>query len=168
MKLTYKDIKTIKYEKRMGIVFSSMILAFGGLFNLVYSVTTDDMNWTMIVLIDLGLIGVSILISHLINGKYNKDLKVGTKKIKTEKVQKKEDQTTYEAGSGAMYIPILGDLFPKLWGQQMKPIYKLNLIINNYRFEVEKEIYNKIEKGELVEMHYSQFSDTLLGIEIKK
>lgn len=168
MQLTDKDIKTIKYEKRIGFVFSGFVLAFGGLFNLIYVVTHQDFNWAMLILIDSGLIGLSVLISYLINRKYNLDLKAGTKVVRIEKVQQIENKTTYEAGSGSMYIPILGDLFPKLWKQEMRPIVKLNLIINGFRFEVEKDTFFNVKKDDLVEMYYSKHSDTLLGIAIKK
>jgi hypothetical protein len=109
-----------------------------------------------------------ILLSFLINRKLNKDLKFGTKKIRIEEVTKKEDKTSYEAGSGTLHIPILGDLFPKLWSKKMKPSYKVFLIINNYRYEIDKQLYDKVKKGDLVEMHYSQCSETLLSIEQAK
>lgn len=168
MTLTDKDIKTIQYEKRIGFVFSGFVLAFGGLFNLVYVLINQHIAWTMLILVDIGLIGLSILISYLMNRKYNMDLKSGEKIVRIEKVYRIETETTYEAGSGAMYIPILGDIFPKLWGQEMRPIVKLNLIINGFRFEVEKDNFSKVKKDDRVEMFYSTHSDTLLGIEIKK
>jgi len=168
MTLTDKDIKTIKYEKRIGFVFSGFVLAFGGLFNLFYVLTNQNIVWTMLILVDTGLIGLSILISYLMNRKYNMDLKSGTKIVRIETVQQIETETTYEAGSGSMYIPILGDLFPKLWGQKMRPIEKLNLIINGFRFEVKKDDFSNAKQDDKVEMYYSRHSDTLLGIEIKK
>lgn len=168
MILTDKDIKTIKYEKRIGFVFSGFVLVFGGLFNLIYVLINQDIVWAMLIPVDSGLIGLSILISYLMNRKYNMDLKSGTKIVRIEKVQQLETETTYEAGSGSMYIPILGNIFPKLWGQEMRPIVKLNLIINGFRFEVEKDDFSKAKKDDKVEMYYSKHSDTLLGIEIKK
>jgi hypothetical protein len=168
MTLTDKDIKTIKYEKRIGFVFSGFVWAFGGLFNLIYVLINQDIVWTMLIPVDTGLIGLSILISYLMNRKYNMDLKSGTKIVRIEKVQQIETETTYEAGSGSMFIPILGNIFPKIWGQEMRPIVKLNLIINGFRYEVEKDDFSETKKDDKVEMYYSRHSDTLLGIENKK
>ena len=169
MQLTKKDIKTIKYERRPGIVFPAIILTFGGIINLIYIESGRfNINWTLIFIIDIGIIAFSVLLSYFMTQKYNKDLKSGIRKIKIEKVDRKEKQTIYEAGSGTLNTPILGDLFPKLWGQEMKPKHKLNLIINNSRYKVDKLIYDKIQSGDLVEMHYSEFSEILLNIELKE
>lgn len=141
---------------------------FGGLFNLVYVLINQAIVWTMLIPVDTGLIGLSILVSYLMNRKYNLDLKSGTKIIRLERVQQIENETSYEAGSGSMFIPILGNLFAKLWGQEMQPILKLNLIINGFRFEVEKQDFDKVKKYDIMEIHYSKHSDTLLVIEIIK
>lgn len=168
MKLTDKDIKTIKYEKRTGYVFPGFILAFGSFYLLFYTLSNQNISWKIIILFAAGLIGISILTSILINRKYNMDLRSGTKMVRIEQVEQIETLTSYEAGSGAMYIPILGDRFPKLWGQKMRPKIKFNLIINGFRFEVEKDDFSKVKTGDQVEMHYTMHSDTLLGIEFKK
>jgi len=168
MQLTETDIKKIKYEKRMAFVFSSLLLLFGGFCNLVYIVLSQDKSWILLFVGDFCLIGLCSLIIHVMNRKYNYDLQTGLKTIKLEKVQRKECETSYEAGSGSMHVPILGSLFPKIWGQEMKPSLKYNLIINGFRYEVSKEIFEKVNENEFVEMQFAKHSDTLLGIEIHK
>ena len=169
IKLSDKDIKIIKYERRPGIVIPLMILTLAGLFNLIYlSNSNNSISQIIILIINSGIITFCVFLSFLINWNYNKDLKAGTKKIEIERVNKKEERTIYEAGSGTLYLPILGYLFPKLWGQPMKPIQKLHLIINHCRYDIEKEMYDNIKEGDLVEMYYSQYSEILLGIELHR
>lgn len=60
----------------------------------------------------------------------------------------KEYKADYEAGSGSLHIPILGDLFPKLFSSEMKPIDRWFLIIRTdalYRYEVTKEVHKKAQ-----------------------
>jgi len=168
MKLTETDIKKIKYEKRMAFIFSGLLLCFGGLFNLAYILTNKDRNWTILSLVNLSLLGLCALIVRLMNRKYNNDLNDGMKIKKLEKVERKENITSYEAGSGAMHSPILGTLFPKIWGQKMKPNQKYILVVNNYEYEVEKEVFEKVSENEFVEMLYAKHSEMLLGIENHK
>lgn len=167
MKFTDKDYKEIRYEMRMGYIFSTFILAFGGLFNLVYIVVNTDNNWLLLCLIDVLIVGFSIGLYFLVNRKLIRDLKDGTKVIRLEKVLNKERQTSYEAGSGKLHIPILGDIFPKLWGQEMKPKEKFSFIINGFRYEVNEDVFQNVKESETVEMHFSNHSGTLLGIYVR-
>lgn len=157
MKLSAKDIKTIKYEKRMGYIYSGFLLSGCALFNLFYMVAVDNKVWEVNILVNIIFISLSILVPYWMNRKHNQDLKMGVKIVKLEKVQQKENETSYEAGSGTLYI-----------GQEMNRTSKLNLIINGYRYEVEKEVFDKAEVGELIEMHYTFYGNNLLGIEAIK
>jgi len=74
--------------------------------------------------------------------------------MKTGIVKKKEYKVDYEAGSGSLYIPLLGDLFPNLWGQKMNPVDKWILIIDNTEYCVGKDIYDNITEGDSVEICY--------------
>lgn len=67
----------------------------------------------------------------------------------------KEYKADYEAGSGSLHIPILGDLFPKLFSSEMKPINRWFLIVRTdalYRYEVTKEVYEEALVGDKVTM----------------
>ncbi len=164
MELTEKDRKYIKYQMRMGWVFAIIILSFGGLFNLVYFATPlfdfspDKMLWINLTILSMaGSFWVSM------NRKLIADLRTG-KEVKLEKVTKKEDLSVNEAGSGNLYIPLLGDLFPSLWGQDARKVERFNFIINNTRYEVEKGLFNKVSEGDLVEMHIARASRELIEI----
>ncbi|WP_133250001.1 hypothetical protein [Marinifilum breve] len=163
--LTDTDIKEIKYMTRAGYIIPTLFLAFAALES-IYLVLGEGVDPSTItfILINASVVTCLIIISYLINRKYFKDLKSGEKKIEIHTVQKKEDRTSYEAGSGTLHIPILGDLFPKLWSQEMKKNYLMYLIIKNTRFEVSKELYDQVNIGESVQMHYSRYSNILLSI----
>ena len=75
-----------------------------------------------------------------------------------QKVKRKETVTSYEAGSGMLYIPILGDLFPKLFNQKMRPIQKYHILTEKYRYEVRKETYEEISVGDVFDEKLSVFS----------
>ena len=162
MELTKKNIKTLKYEKRTGFVFSGLVIAFGALLNLGYIISNEENGWLLLLLIDLGIVGLSYFIAFFMNRKINKDLRAGTKDVKIEKIERKKHEIDYEAGSGALFIPILGNLFPKLWGQKMKEYSKYTLVVNGVGFDVEKELFDSVVEGDLIEIHYSKYSEILL------
>lgn len=70
-------------------------------------------------------------------------------------VLEKEYKKDYEAGSGSLHIPILGDIFPKLFHQDMKPVDKYFVIVQQdsiYRYEVSQKVYETILVGDRVEI----------------
>jgi len=71
-------------------------------------------------------------------------------------IQKKEYKVDFEAGSGSLYIPILGDLFPNLWGQKMNPVDKWILVIDNTTYFVDRDIYDRVHEGDSVEIDYNK------------
>ena len=168
-RLTTEDIRLLKYEKRNGYVFAGMILMAGVLFNLIDLAMTEIVHpQSMLVAVDAGIIGLSWLTLFYTNRNLNNDLQFGRRTIKTAKITRKEKQKTYEAGSGSLSVPILGNLFPKIWGQEMKSRYRFNLIINQARYEVEKDLYDKANEGDEVEMYYAEYSKRLLEISLAK
>jgi hypothetical protein len=162
--LTTEDIKEIKYQKRLAFVIAGLIIPSGMLFNFVYFLVNKDISLLTLLFINSILLILIILIPVLMNRKYNLDIKKGIKVIKQASIQKKESETSFEAGSGSLHIPILGDLFPKLFSKEMAKEIKHNLIINGFRYQVDKELFEKVEEGDLVEMFYSANSETFLGI----
>ena len=154
-KYSKKDIKAIKYEKRFGVIISVGILFLVAIGNL-YALTNTEANTdlTKLILIDLAVIIASMTITYFINKKFNLDLKEGHKKIIIEKVEKKEDKLSYEAGSGSLYI-----------GQEMKESTIFYLIIKGFKHDVEKNLYDSLKEGDNVNMYYTRHSEILLGIE---
>lgn len=168
MKLSTKDIKLIKYEKRIGYVFSSGLFVLGIIWNLSYLTSSENGVSYLMILINLAIIIVCLLIPYFMNRKYNLDIKYGIKSIKVEAVQNKEELVDYEPGSGKLYIPILGDLFPKQWGQKMRKVHKFVLIIDGAQYNIDKNLFDKVKKGDEVEMYYAKYSEMFLGIDKKR
>jgi len=71
MELTKENKKTLKYEKRIGFVFSGLAIAFGALLNLVYIVSNDEKSWFLLTLINIIIVGLSYLIAFSMNRKIN-------------------------------------------------------------------------------------------------
>ncbi|HBS86905.1 MAG: hypothetical protein A2W91_12805 [Bacteroidetes bacterium GWF2_38_335] len=162
--LTEKDRKVLKDEKRIGFVFAGLILSFGGLLNLCYFVwNKSEQEYLMIGIIDLGVFFLAYLICNRINLKVNRDLKVNIKEILKRKVEEKNEEKSYEAGSGALYIPILGWLFPKLWGQKMRETKKYLIFTADKKYEVDKDIYDDLKKDTDFYIHFAKHSETVLS-----
>ena len=75
-----------------------------------------------------------------------------------EKVVSKKIEKSFEAGSGALYIPILGNIFPKLWGQKMNEKKKYLIFTEKYKYQVEEDDYNKLEEGDKFDKSLSVFA----------
>ncbi|MGE0078102.1 MAG: hypothetical protein AB7S48_09600 [Bacteroidales bacterium] len=163
--LTEKDRKVLKFEKRPGYVFAGLILCFGGLFNLIYFlIIKSEFNYLMIGLIDLGIIALSYFVLYKVNYKINLDLKENKKELLNRTVDKKVVEKSYEAGSGSLFIPFLGNLFPKLWGQKMNEAKKYYIISNEYKHEVDLITYNDLKKGTDFFIHFAKHSGIILNL----
>ncbi len=166
MELTESDIRILKGQKRIAYVFSGIVLAFGLLFNILYIIMIANKDLLILLSVDAAIVLLSFLISYWMNKRINKDIREETSIVRLAEVQGKENIPSYEAGSGTMHIPVLGDLFPKLWSQKMRESSKFYLIIERYRYEVGQELYEKVNEKETVKMCFSQHSDILLRIEL--
>ena len=162
MELTIDNRKKLKHEKRIGYVFAVLIIAFGALLNVAYIVSNREKDLWLPLLIASGIIGLSYLVAFFMNRNINKDLRTGIKEARVEKIEKKIHKVDYEAGSGVLYIPILGDLFPKLWKPKMNKYSKYFFIVKGVEYDVEKELFDNVIEGDTIEIHYSKYSDILL------
>ena len=164
--LSEKDKRTVNQEKRIAYIFSAIVFLFGALFNLCFVLlqSEEPQSLKLLLPIDAGILLICFIIIFFMNRRYNADLKEMTKVVKIMQIITKYLEPSHEAGSGVLYIPILGDLFPKLWGQKMRPVQSYYLNIDNYRNEIEEELYNMVENGDFVEMHYAKNSNLLLAI----
>lgn len=159
-----QDIKALKYERRIGFVFSGLIICFGALMTLAYPLIYNGEQLAIRLVAMLSSTALlSVMVYFWINYNVLRDLRSNKKLLAVECLQDKQQEVSYEAGSGAMYIPILGNLFPKLWGQKMRPSNKYYFVINHVRYEVDEVIFNKVKVGDRVERHFTQHSQTILG-----
>ena len=150
MNLTQEDKKILKYEKRIGYALSMFIFALGGILSLYLYV---EENWLFFKLISSGTVILSFLTSFLINRKINKDLKTGTKFVRIEQIMETKHEIDYEAGSA----------MPRPFWREMKAYSKYTLIINGIAYNIEKELFENVKEGDLIEIHEAIYSGVLLG-----
>ena len=115
------------------IIGTSILIAI--ISTVFYSESEDLGNMPIIVIIS-GFI-LSFLLSYKMNYKYYIDIRNKEKIQKVKIIQKKEQKKDWEAGSGTLYI-----------GQEMKGFESLSIIVENYRYRVDKEIYMNCKEGE--------------------
>lgn len=162
--LTDQDIKTLQFGKRIGYVFLLITLSLGALLNLTYFLLIkSEPNYLFVGLIDLGIVLLAYFICNSVNHKINLDLKENRKELLKRTVQEKKEEFCSEPGSGMLYIPILGDLFPKLWGQKMKMTKRYFIVAEDYKHEVDTDIYNAVEEGSDFYIHFANHSGKVLG-----
>lgn len=159
--LTKQEIEIIKQEMKVAYVFSILLFCGVALFDLVYYLIQGFDS--VLVFVTILILGLCILIPYLMNKNYNKDIRAGIKHIEIARVQDKECSDTYEAGSGNLYIPGLGDLFPKLWGSHPRHSLVYHLTVNNTRYMTEEDIYRKANIGDNIEMYFTLHSRILIG-----
>ena len=164
--LTPDDRKILKYERRLGIVFFFAIVSFGAFFNLLYFVF-DKENYKMagVIILNSGTFFVAFVFMKLINTYTNRDLLQNTKEILTKVVDQKIEEKSYEAGSGNLYSPILGVIFPKLFSSKMRESSRYYLIIEGKKHEVDKLIFDQLVLGEKVNIHSTANAQIVLRIE---
>ncbi len=167
MKLTDADRKVIAAQKRAGYVFSGLFLAFAALGNLAYGLMAAEKSAVLLVVVNLVLVVAGFSIALTVNRKYNRDARDGEKEITTAGIQCKVTATDYEPGSGSLYIPILGDLFPKLWGQEMKRLQRYSLVVDGIGHSVDKMLFDRVAEGDEIEIHRAKYSRTVLQIRKK-
>ena len=113
----------------------------------------------MLFLIILNVLG--IIFTSLFNILYNlnirKDIKYNSKHYEIKRVDEKIRNIEYEVGSGALYIPLLSDLFPNIWGQKMNKEELLYFKIEDELIPVNNEIFDSIQINENVIIYYFDF-----------
>jgi hypothetical protein len=165
IQLNESDRKFIIYQMRPGKMIAAMVFSFGGFYNIFYFAIPDfQISDIYILTVDVVIVLLSIFIWNRINRKYRQDLEEDMKVVKKGKVQKKETYTSYETGSGSLYIPVLGDLFPKLFSIKMRSTGRYYLIINNTRMRMAEDVYQKAKVGDELDLYYTAVSDTRIGV----
>ena len=154
--LTEKDIKVLKHEKRIGYVLSGLIVAFGGLFNSIYFILniTHGYNYTMICLIDIGILLLARFVCYRINREFNLDIKSNQKNVLKRIVKRKAAGKKYETASTGLFKMKERDRY-------------LVLSEDRNKYEVDKDFFEKLEKGTEFYVHFAKYSWTILDYSIK-
>lgn len=157
------DIDALKLATRPGEIFGILIFAFTVLGVVTAAITQI---YSPVELFGFLAIGVAIAfgITYIVNRSIYKDIKQHVSYIEAGVVDSKSKKLVPVAGSGALYIPVLGRLFPSLWGQKMKKVVRCDLVINNIFYEVNMDDYESIEEGDKVNLIFSSNAKVLLHI----
>lgn len=163
--LTNKDVKELKYQCRMGYVLPFMIFVLGTLivvavYELNFNKNTKGLNLETDLLIAFGFLVFSFFISYLMNRKYYADIRNNKKVSETKTVQGKIGKKDYEAGSGNMTT------LPH--NRPMNEFIRYDLVIENIKYRVDKELYDKCSEGDEVLLFYAPKSNYLLNILLMK
>jgi hypothetical protein len=162
--LTQEELTILKKEKRMGNSLGFFIWGISIVFALVYILLFyKDYGATTGIVIFSILIFFAVIVPILVNLSINKDIKSNIKTMMVRPVEEKFIEASFEAGSGNLYIPGLGDMFPKLWGQKMRETKKYTLKTKYLNHEVTQSFYDSVHVGEEIMIHYAANSGTIIG-----
>lgn len=157
--LTASDIKELRYQCRMGYVIPFFFFVFGSLLvsvivdYLLYQ-DNDSLNNNHIFLVVGGMFILSVFMNFKMNGKYISDIRNTEKILEIKTIQQKESKIDAEAGSGKM-------------SHGMKVFKRHNLIIENTRYRIDKELFENCAKGDEVYFHIAPKSKFRFNIELK-
>lgn len=92
------------------------------------------------------------------------DIRSGHTRTRVSEVKSILEEKNAEAGSGSLYIPVLGSLFPNLFGERMRSqAVKYIVTRENQKFEIPPE--TNVAVHEPVKIYFSEKSDMYLGCE---
>lgn len=163
LQLTFEDKKELKYNCRAGIIvpilfflISSSIITYVEFYNMK-EIVCSFTKIQIIIFSEFIVLIISFLIGYLMIHKLVSDIRNGEKIIEVKKISQKDQMEDYEAGSGAMYI-----------GQEMSAFQKYSIIVENYLYRVDKELYEAANIGDEVYFHYAPISKYLIKITLKR
>ena len=158
-----KQIEILKKRIQLGYILPLLLLLIGLSVD-VYLILTNLVNISLTLLINISILILIIIILYFNNWNLYKDLRKKELLLEYRQVLKKEDIRDYEVGSAALYIPILGDLFPKLWGPKMNEFSKYKIAFLDKYIFVDKEMYESLDNSDEVTLYYAKYSKTFLGM----
>lgn len=163
--LSKQEIKQLKYQCRMGyvipfffFVISSVLVSV--IFDTMFYNGNGSLNNNHIFL-SVGIMFIlSVLMNFKMNGKYISDIRNNRKIFEIKTIQRKESKIDAEAGSGNMTsLP---------HNNPMKVLKRYDLIIENTRYRIDKELFENCSQGDEVYFHIAPKSKFRFKIELKE
>jgi hypothetical protein len=152
--LTKEDIKELKYSCRFGLLIPLIVFLICGIVSIGISLN-GNWSWIQNLILFIGpLFVLCTIVSFLIIRKQIADIVNGEKILILKKVIRKEYRLDFEPGSGLLL-------------SKMKPVDIWYLIIDNYRYPVDKKLFESLSEGDEVYLHLAPLSQELLNIEKK-
>lgn len=168
MKLTEQDVKKIKAEKGIGYAVSFGLVFAALFFTVLYLLIVSVPDYYLLSYIVLGLLFISLIAYFSINSKYNKDLLYAERIIIPAMVKRKYMKESYHNGEEIIYISVLDEAISALLEDHEYDVeekdFKYFLTISLSEYEVSKELYEKIEPGNTVDVYAAKYSRTILGV----
>ena len=161
--LLASEIEALKKEKKTGKVFGSAIGVLLAISGIAISITMGELHYVVYILINV-FVGAVIgyLVSMWINRKVNADLRTGNKEVKVETITDKEqvDEPIANLSETAGLTENPSFLPTDLATQ------KHYFLIGDDLIEVDKEMYQKVDKGEHIKVHMAQKSGVIFKVEL--
>ncbi len=161
--LLASEIEALQKEKKTGKVFGAAIGILLAISGIAISITMGRLSAVLYISINI-LVGAvaGYLVSMWINRKVNADLRGGIKEIKVETITNKEQVdepiANLSESTGLTENP---SFLPTDLGTQ-----KHYFLIGEDLIEVEKTLYQKVEKGEHVKVHMAPRSGVIFTVEL--
>lgn len=154
--LTTKDRKDLSNQCRMGIGISIMVfilvtIIFVTIYESIFDLNPTSLNTKMAVLISIGTLTFSILLTFLINHRYYADLRNNEKVQMKKTLMNKSKNIDSAAGRGSSMTKAY--------------INRYEFCVDDIKFRVDKELFESCSEGDKLIFNYAAKSDYLLGIE---
>ena len=163
--LSAQDIKDLKYQCRMGYVIPFFFFVLGSFLvsavvDYIFNPDSVSLNNNHMFLVIGGMFILSVFMNFKMNGKYISDIRNNEKILEPKLIQRKESKNDAEAGSGNMTT------LPH--NNPMKEFKRYDLIIENTRYRIDKDLYENCVNGAEVYFHIAPKSKFRLKIELKE
>lgn len=146
-------------------VFPSTTIALSFFFiTFLLSIFSISYGSLFIILTFLSILA-GIVAFFILTSKLRKDLSTKKTTYKKGIITNKTHKIDYEAGSVTMPVTILSFLTPKIFKREMKQINIYSVSINNMKFELMKEDFDKAEAGKEIYIKRAFYSNMFLGLE---
>ena len=164
-KLTEKETKFLKRTIWRQIFPSSTVTLFLFLIIFVYSSFSNNFGLVFISLAFLSVI-IGAIVFFIITSKYRLDLKTGQVKQEKEIVEDKIYKLDYEPGSRTFPVNAFSIIHIKKISQiEMKEMHIYYIIVKGERIDIDKNDFEKVEKGKPIIIRRTPNSNLFLGLQ---
>ena len=160
LQLSEKDRKELKFQCKFGYIFGIMIFFIGAIAS-AFFFKTVFMEESVAEEIQIGFIIIlssfflAFFLGYLINRKYLADLRYNVKETEPKFIERKKSKEDFAADNER----------PRSY--RMTNYARYDLIIDNTKYRVSKELFDKCSEGDEVLFNVAPISKYLLSIEKK-
>lgn len=164
-KLTEKEIKFINRVFWRQTFPSLTVTLFLFLILFVYS-SLNNLFGLVFIFLTMISVAIGIFVFFIITRKYRLDLKSGQVILEQEIVEDKIYKLDYEPGSATFPVNLLSVLFiKKISKLEMKEIHIYYINVKGERIDLDKNDFEKVEKGQPIIIRRTPNSNLFLGVQ---